>query len=205
MRDELSRWQYAGQAIAALLHPYGEVVIHDLQSGKIAAIWNPVSKRRVGDESLIDDDFPSAGGDGCLGPFKKVGRRGEQIKTVSAILPGEMGQPIGLMCINLDVTDASNAMRYLSSMLGSDKPKPEPLFSIDWRERIQELVYASATQLGKSPQGLTRKDRTAIVARLDAEGLFETRKAVDHAANVFGMSRTSLYNYLREIRGGAKA
>ena len=47
------------QAISQLLHPHGEVVIHDLKTGTIAAIYNPFSKRKVGDDSSLEEsDYP---------------------------------------------------------------------------------------------------------------------------------------------------
>jgi len=40
-------------AIAALLHPHAEVVVHELATDTIVAIWNPFSGRTVGDPSLM--------------------------------------------------------------------------------------------------------------------------------------------------------
>lgn len=52
--NDLAIYFSVAQAINILLHPYGEIVIHDLKTGQIAAIYNNFSKRKVGDESLID-------------------------------------------------------------------------------------------------------------------------------------------------------
>ena len=40
----------------------------------------------------------------------------------------------------------------------------------------------------------------ALVAALDAHGLFQTRKAADHLASLIGASRASIYNYLADAR-----
>lgn len=38
-------------AISALLYPHAEVVLHDLASGRVAAIWNAFSGRTAGTDS----------------------------------------------------------------------------------------------------------------------------------------------------------
>ncbi|MNW17634.1 hypothetical protein D3C71_2168860 [compost metagenome] len=50
---------------------------------------------------------------------------------------------------------------------------------------------------------LKRADRVALVAALEARGLFKTRNAVDHLASLIGTSRASIYNYLTAARGDA--
>jgi len=92
------------QAIELLLHPHGEVVIHNLKTGKIAAIYNNFSKRKVGDESLIEeladytklpDVFPV-----CV----KTNWDGRKMKSSTATLRDKNKKPIGLLCINLDIS-----------------------------------------------------------------------------------------------------
>ncbi len=48
MKDIFAVHRPIAQAIAALLHPHAEVVIHDLRSGRIVDIWNAFSHRKAG-------------------------------------------------------------------------------------------------------------------------------------------------------------
>jgi predicted transcriptional regulator YheO len=192
-------------AIGALLHPHAEVVVHDLSSGRIAAIWNPHSGRRVGDESLLDSQ-PGGEGDGPVwGPYEKTGPRGERLKSVTAALPGpEGGAPTSLLCINLDVSHLDAALRVLSAFVSPPQPQPVSLFRADWREQIQTVLFDWLRDAGgASVRSLSRDQRTALVGHLDARGLFEARGAADHAAALLGVARTSFYNYLRAARAGA--
>ena len=43
------------EAIARLLSPHAEVVLHDPATDSVLAIWNPLSKRTVGDPSLLGE------------------------------------------------------------------------------------------------------------------------------------------------------
>ncbi len=56
MSDSLNNYRVLCKAISLLLPNQLEIVIHDLNSGKIAHIENPYSNRNVGDDSLIDED-----------------------------------------------------------------------------------------------------------------------------------------------------
>ena len=51
----LDTYKPIAQAISLLFHPHVEVIIHDLKTGSIAALFNSFSKRTPGDESLIQD------------------------------------------------------------------------------------------------------------------------------------------------------
>lgn len=203
MIGDLEPWANVGAAIALLTRPHGEVVMHDLRTGRIAAVWNAISGRKAGDESLIEEDTEFSAQSGVYGPYRKTGIRGETIKTVSALLPDADGNAIAMLCINIDVTQIEHASRYLAMLATADLPRPKPLFQVDWRERIQERVHAAATQCGKNVHGLSRQERTEVIAALNAEGLFETRNSVEHAARVLGVSRTTIYNHLRALAGEA--
>ena len=41
------------QAIVELFHPFVEVAVHDLETGKIVALYNNLSGRKVGDTSPL--------------------------------------------------------------------------------------------------------------------------------------------------------
>lgn len=55
MNTLYSNFLAIAQGISLLFYPHVEVVIHDFKASKIAAIFNNVSKRKIGDKSLIED------------------------------------------------------------------------------------------------------------------------------------------------------
>ncbi len=197
---ELAAFEPIGMAISMLLHPHAEVVLHDLRTGRIDGIWNAFSTRRVGDASLIDDDL---GGElKVLGPYAKTGVGGERLRSVTAVLGDDEGRPIGLLCINLDVTRIEEASRFLQALIAPPKAQPGELFGRDWRERMQATLHAWLRERSLALSALTRAERVELIGALEAEGLFETRNAADHAARLLGISRSSLYNHLRAARAG---
>jgi predicted transcriptional regulator YheO len=183
-------------AIAALLHPHAEIVVHELASDSIVAIWNPFSGREVGDPSYLDavPEQP------LQGPYPKVELDGRQLSAVTAILPDAGGTPRGLLCINLDRTPFDEAARVFGALFAPTVAQPPELFENDWREQIASGVAAFCAELSVPRERLARPQRIELLRRLDQAGLFATRNAADHTATALGVSRATVYSMLKEIR-----
>jgi predicted transcriptional regulator YheO len=187
-------------AISTLLYPHAEVVLHDLETGLIAGIWNAFSGRKAGMESLVENELSEAGEAGVYGPYEKTGEDGRRLKSVTAVLQDDHGQALGLLCINMDVSHFEAAARLLSAFTGVAAPRPPSLFAGDWREEINTALHDWLRTRGLALTALKKGDRVALVAALDERGLFQTRNAVDHLASLIGASRASIYNYLADAR-----
>jgi predicted transcriptional regulator YheO len=188
-------------AIAALLAPQAEVVVHDLAKDRIAGIWNAFSKRLPGDPSLLGDDPELIGDQDIYGPYEKAGADGGRLKSVSAVLRDESGRRVGLLCINFDVGVFDKAVDLMQAFTRAQMPRPEPLFAQDWREQINLGIRAFLQDRQIALKALDRADRVALVATLDAQNLFATRNAAQHVADALGLSRATIYNLLNDARG----
>jgi predicted transcriptional regulator YheO len=49
---------------------------------------------------------------------------------------------------------------------------------------------------------LSREDKITLIAKLDDKGVFQVKRAASILASQFGFSKATIYNYLREARGG---
>lgn len=187
------------EAISLLFYPDAEVVLHDLISGRIAAIYNNFSKRKVGDESLLEepeeyDEFPNV-----FPVYSKTGPDGKKIKSISSVLRNSKGKAIGLLCINLDISKWEECYRFLESRLNNVTPQPPPaeLFKNDWQERINCYVSSFLTREGTTLKLLDKEKKKAIVLALYKEGAFNAKNAASYVADVLDLSRATIYNYLK--------
>ena len=196
----LRRHSATAAAISTLLYPHAEVVLHDLETGLIAGIWNAFSGRKPGMESLVEDELDQADEGGVYGPYEKTGGDGRRLKSVTAVLKDDFGQVAGLLCVNMDVSHFEAAAKLLSAFTGAAAPRAPPLFAGDWREAINMALNEWLRGRGLALPALRKGDRVALVAELDRRGLFQTRNAVDHLAGLIGASRASIYNYLADAR-----
>ncbi len=197
--NDLAMYFSVAQAINILLHPHGEIVIHDLKTGQIAAIYNNFSKRKVGDESLIEDlknyeELPDV-----FPIYSKMNWDGRKMKSSTATLRDKKGKPIGLLCINLDISKWEEVHHFLGEWLGGvgNQNQPKVLFKDDWKEKIN--VYVSEFLKGEeaSLKSLGKEKKRELIKALHQEGAFKAKNAASYVADVLDLSRATIYNYLR--------
>ena len=189
-------------AIALLLQPQAEVVLHDLATETVVHIANPFSRREIGEPSLLHEiDFrPDVA---LIGPYEKVNFDGRRIKSVSAVLRDRDARAIGVLCINLDVTQLLAAVDLLAALtrVPSGAGQPAVLFQEDWHERINQYVHAWTARKNVSITGLSRAQKRQLVGELASDGAFGGKHAAAYVSRVLQLSRASVYNYLRAARG----
>ena len=100
MRDELDRYKPVGEAISVLLFPHAEVVLHDLRTGCIGAIFNNLSKRTIGDESLLDELDNLSESQDVFPPYFKTNWDGRKMKSVTAVLKTKLENLLGC-CVSI--------------------------------------------------------------------------------------------------------
>lgn len=203
MRDPFETYRPICEAVAALLHPLGEVVLHDLASDSVVGIWNGFSSRQVGSPSLVGGDAELDEDRDVYGPYAKASPGGGRIKSVSARLKDADGKAIGLMCINIDTGELEKAARLMDGFLGAMNPKPEALFRHDWQERINQYIQSYMRKNALTLSGLSKEARADMICAMDREGLFDIRNSVPYTARLLDISRATLYTQLREIRKSA--
>ncbi|MEY9963587.1 putative transcriptional regulator YheO [Streptacidiphilus sp. MAP12-16] len=197
----VAMWSPACQAVALLLGPYAEVVLHDAGRDRVLAIWNPMTRREPGDPSLLgelDQLQPSA--HDVFGPYEKLLADGRRLSSVSAVLRDADGQPSAVLCINLDRTPLDQAAALLAGFAAPSVPRPEPLFEQDWTERVHQVIGSYVRTRGRPVERLGREDRLAVLAELDQAGIFAVRRAVPVVAGALRASRSTVYALLAELK-----
>lgn len=192
------------EAIAALMKPHAEVVIHDLARGQIAHIANNISRRRIGDSSLTDlKDIGALDGD-VIGPYPKTNFDGRELKSITAVLRGADRAPLGLLCINFDISVIAQARAALDALSAFEQTghQPAALFQADWQEKVNEEIAAFLRQRGLAASALARPDHADLIAHLEREGYFAIRNLVPYLARALGVSRATVYKHLKEVRDG---
>lgn len=196
MPSELELYKPVAEAISLLLSPHVEVVVHDFKTKCIAAIFNNFSKRKVGDESLLDERATQE----VFAPYFKINWDGRKVKAVSAVLKNRAGDPIGLLCITLDISKWEQMHHFILELIESKVEKPDFLFKNDWREKINVYVSTSLKERGLCLRSLDRAEKQKLILELWKEGAFETKNAASYVADVLQISRATVYNYLKEKR-----
>ncbi|WP_101926518.1 MULTISPECIES: helix-turn-helix transcriptional regulator [Luteimonas] len=198
---DLAAYESVADAIAALFRPHVEVVIHDLSTLKIAHIANPLSGRRAGDSSA-DDRFPETTLEqAVIGPYRMTSRAGRNLRSVTAVLRDRQGSPRGMMCINFDVSLLENVQASLASLAFLPGfAEPRTFFHDTWRQTLEQIVQTYEAEVGVPVTSLDAAGRTILVQRIDEARILDVRNAAPAVAARLGISRASLYKYLKNAR-----
>jgi predicted transcriptional regulator YheO len=204
--EKLRPYHAVADGLAALFSPFVEAVVHDIQTDSVAHVAHPFSPREVGDPSDLQgvQFAPDAA---VIGPYEKINWDGRRIKSVTVVLRDEEKRPIGLLCVNTDVTEFDAVRRMLDGFLRvtDSEPRPDDLFRNDWHERINRYVAAWAAERGTTVASLDRAERRALIEDLHRTGAFEGKRAPAFVAGLLGVSRATVYNELARLKSAQPA
>jgi predicted transcriptional regulator YheO len=199
MKPSLQSFQPFAEAIARLLHPFAEVVIHDLEKDQIQAIYNPLSRREVEDNSYLERvDFDTS--ENIIGPYAKTNWDGRPMKSISIVIRNQSGKADGFLCINVDTSAFESAQSLLQNFLGNNvviEENTQCLFKDDLYERINLYVLSCCREKQVSIEALSKDEKQEIVNALVTDGAFKGRNAASYIGRVLGISRSTVYNYLK--------
>jgi predicted transcriptional regulator YheO len=198
--DRFHKYQPLADAMAALLAPLAEVVLHDVQADTVLYVASPFSPREAGDPSDLKELGPISRS-GFVGPYEKTNWDGKRLRSVSVLLPGT---PAVMLCVNLDVSQFEGMRALLESLLrpiaagaGEDAAS---LLRHDWHENLNRFIATWTRQRGVDARNLRREDRQDLIAAIFGNGGFEAKRAASYVANLLSVSRATVYNQLAELR-----
>ncbi|HWR12138.1 MAG TPA: PAS domain-containing protein [Rectinemataceae bacterium] len=183
-----------------------EVVIHSLEDlGKsIVKIVNGEVTSRVLGAPITDLGLKVANNaheskENIIGPYFSKTKAGKPLKSTTMIIRNDEDDPIGFLCINFDLS------MPLTQFFADFSPTLEvPPSGENFAPDVDELVaQAVADELdgmsrvtGVSP---TEKNRR-VVANLELRSLFDIKGSVELVAGELGVTKHTIYKYLRELR-----
>ncbi|MEV1008576.1 PAS domain-containing protein [Streptomyces sp. NPDC049881] len=180
-----------------------EVVLHDLRDPEhaVRAIENNLSGRAVGDPAtelglarIEDPGYPDV-----LQNYPNRFPDGRPAKSTSIGIRNSAGVYIAAICLNLDVSLFATVSRSLARLVATEDagmPVEETLSSRTAGE-LRALVEEFAAARGTTPRGLDAAARQALVRSLKERGHLQVKHAVPILTDLLGVSRATVYNYLR--------
>lgn len=189
------------EGVVNLFYPYAEGAVHDLKQGKVVALYNNISRRQVGDPSAVTElgvdpkDFPDV-----FEPYYKTNWDGKQLKCISVTIRDDAGTPIGLICVNFDtsVFQTMNVqIEKLLSLTNQASLNPVEQFGTNWQQQVSDFIDAYAKKHNVAVSAMTKQQKAALVSEMYDHALFNYRDAAAYVAKQLGVSRTTIYNYLK--------
>lgn len=190
------------KAIVELFHPFVEAAVHDLEQGKLVAIYHNISQRQIGETSPLKQlkvpvkDFPA-----YFSPYYKKNWDGGSLKCTSITLRNKEGIPVGLICLNVDVRFFQEGHRILEAFLNSkaEAENPIEIFGSQFESHTNAMIQQYLDEKNLSLNQLNRNQKKELVQQLYRKGLFNFKNAVPFIGKKLKTSRASIYNYTKQI------
>lgn len=190
------------KALVDLLYPFLEVAIHDLNQGKLAAIYHNISQRKVGEVSPLSElkvntsNFPD-----YFDAYYKKNWDGRPLKCTSVTVRNERGKAIGLICFNVDASFAQETQHLLKMFLKTktEAENPIEIFGSHSEEQITHFIHNYLEDKKLSLNHLNHKQKQELVQYLYHKGVFNFKNSVPCLARSLRISRASIYNYIKQM------
>ncbi len=202
----LSRAVTIAECIARQFGTYCEVLVHSLDDpvNSIIEIFNGhVTGREKGgpitdfalsllEKRNLEEDV--------YGPYYSSTADGKRLKSTTTVIRNENGETIGFLCINLDISAPLDdyMKEFLPDSAGVQTVNEHyPLTAKDLVDNAFKTALDSVHgRTGISP---TQKNKM-VVEDLYQRGIFHVKNGVDLVAELLGVSRYTVYNYIREVK-----
>lgn len=198
----LDQLENIAQGLSETFAPFCEVVVHDLTQPEhsILSIHNNLSGREVGQGAtemglarIASPDFPTV-----IANYANQFADGRPVKSTSIGLKDDAGNYVAALCLNLDMTlfrgMQSALARFTDTSPGPVEEHIEPAGSEAIRLRIDRYAAGIAT----TPRALKTSERIELLQTLKKEGLLDIRKSMETVAQHLGVSRASVYLYVKQ-------
>jgi predicted transcriptional regulator YheO len=200
------------KGIVAIFGKRCEVVIHDFTdiSSSLVHIEGDISQRSVG-APITDFAYKLVSDFGNDAPdrlgYRNTLDNGKVIKCSTMFVRDDEGTIEGCIGINFDVSDfvflskaffEFDALKTAVNGNGSDHPKEH--FAKNFPETMESIIDGMLADYRKVPTMMNREEKKQFVHKLDKSGVFNIKGAVNYLAKVLGVSRYTVYSYLKEVR-----
>ena len=204
----LKQLQQLGESIVSMFGRNCETCIHDLTDLHHSLIYisGTVTGREIGapaTDLLVKILNNSNDKPGDLHNYRTVSGDGRTLKSSTTFISDSTGKPIFAFCINFDTTEYFNASQALHQFLMPEQSEPaadpSETFAHSPSETIEALFQQAVLEIGKQPATMTTEEKTDMVEILERNGALQFKGAVEQIALLAGVSKYTIYNYLKKI------
>jgi len=195
------------EGIAKTLGESCEVVIHDLKNPDRSLVYiaGNVTGRKLGAPltNLSLQILQQKGNDAHdLFGYETTTKDGKILKSSTMFVRDDHGQVIGCMCINYQINNILTCIKILESFtkINISGHETKETFYLDVNEAMEEIVNGVLKEYHVPLSLMEKEHKVQVVRALEDKGVFLVKGAIEYVANVLGVSRYTIYNYLDEVR-----
>lgn len=187
--------------ISQMFGEHCEVVISDLDQPdeSVISIYNGhVTSRKEGDPlTARAEELIERSKNGYNINYRKANKQNRKEIKSSTMLIKAFDRNLSF-CINYDCDEIRALNSILNGFLTMSSEGYEEFDPSDGQVTIEDRIEREIEKMQKSVFDMDRLDRLCLVRRLKDAGIFKIQKSVPYVANRLGVTRHTIYNYLKE-------
>lgn len=207
----LMHYERMADAIARCFGSACEVVVHSLEDTNrsvVKIVNGHVTGRTIGapvtDLGLeILAGAHNEQGD-VVGPYTSTTSTGNILHSVTNLIRNNKGRIIGFLCINFNLS--ASLTEVFSAFGGDDQQSRDSSVREHYSRNVHDLVadtYRGVLEPLRLQEGISPLERNKrVVAALHRKGIFNIKGSVEIVAECMGVSKFTVYSYLRQHRSG---
>jgi len=186
-----------------------EVVLHSLEDLAHACIKienGYVTGRKVGspltDFAMEILEKADSSTSDVIGSYYGRTDDGRPLKSVTMLIRSTSEKPIGFVCINIDLSVPLLDFLKEFSPVGAEFPSENAVerYPSTVNDLVSRTVEAVMTGVSSRREVSPSEKNRVIVEELCKRGMFNVKGAIDMVAKQMGISRYTVYNYIRDAR-----
>ncbi|RST90298.1 YheO-like PAS domain protein [Vagococcus humatus] len=198
-----------------VLGPNSEVLLHDIRQpdSSIVALAGNLSQRSIGgpltDMALKQIQSKKYETDPAETNYPSYTVDGKMCRSSSYYIKNEQDELIGLLCINVLVSDLMNMRQMIDDMICLSTEEMENTLNISHKgeklgqnldELMKSLIDEVLEHYDLTHCLLSIEEKEKIISDLNEKGVFLLKGGVAEVAKRIDMSESSVYRYLSKIK-----
>lgn len=193
--------------IAELFGKNCEVILHsfeDMAHSVVKIANSHITGRKIGSPitdlglNALRESF--ADNRDIVGSYFTRTETGRLFKSITILIRNQKNEPIGMLCANIDISaPLSDFLADFAAELSGKQLAVE-----HFHTEIGDMVHASLSECVNQfsqVKGISSSERNRmIIADLARKGIFDIKGAIDIVAGEIGVSKYTIYHYLREVK-----
>ncbi|MBV7314058.1 transcriptional regulator [Shewanella sp. NIFS-20-20] len=208
-RELLEGYFRLAESMADLIGPHCEVVIHSLESFEksVVKIVNGHHTGRTEGSPITDLGLKmlrlyEQTGEVTPKSYFSHNKDGSLLKSSTCILSGDGGKPIGMFCVNMNL---SFPFPEIMKTLMPDMTQHPSLtvtenFSASAGDVVEQALQHAVSDVDADPTVNLKGRNKAITKILFDNGIFELKEATNIVANQLSITKHAVYKYIREFK-----
>lgn len=212
-REILCSYEAIAEGIGRVFGGCCEVTLHSLEnpaSSIIHIVHGEITGRSVGspltDLALEILSRSEATNEDVIGPYFSTTASGKRLRSVTIIIRNHERELIGFLCINLDIS--APLMQFMEALIPSPADMTRETTSESYSSNVDDLVHTTflkaMTRISQTTGVAPVEKNRQVIQELQELGIFNVKGAVETVATELGVSKFTIYNYLRDIKGRAE-